>query len=96
MHHSATPARLRIFLQAFGACRIADDMDLVPDREWSTHFPLSLRRSEPAYSPLIGIVVPFAAGVLGSVTVSSPFLNVAMTFPASTPTGSRTPRVNAP
>ena len=48
------------------------------------------------YSLLIGIVAPFAAGVLGSVTVSSPFLNVAETLLPSTATGSRTPRVNAP
>jgi hypothetical protein len=60
---------------------------------------LHLRRrsgSEARYSPLIGIVAPFAPGVLGSVTVRSPFLNAAETLLASTPTGSRTPRVNTP
>ena len=53
-------------------------------------------RRDARYSLLIGIVVPFAAGVLGSVTISSPFLNVAVTLLPSTATGSRTPRVNAP
>jgi uncharacterized membrane protein YfcA len=49
-----------------------------------------------AYSPLIGIVVPFAAGVFGIVTVSSPFLNAAEARLASTPTGSRALRVKTP
>src|SRR5678815_575671 len=48
------------------------------------------------YSALIGMGVPFAAGVLGIVTVSRPFLKVAVTLLASTPTGRRTLRVNAP
>src|SRR5574342_292078 len=48
------------------------------------------------YSALIWIVVPLAAGVLGRVTVSSPFLNVALTLVPSTATGRRTLRVKAP
>ena len=42
------------------------------------------------------MVVPFAATVFGIVTVSSPFLNAAVTLLESTPTGSRTLRVNEP
>jgi hypothetical protein len=48
------------------------------------------------YSALIGIVVPLAAGVLGRVTVSSPFLKAALTLLPSTATGRRTLRVKAP
>jgi hypothetical protein len=47
-------------------------------------------------SALIGMVVPLAAGVLGSVTVSSPFLKAAVTLLPSTPTGSRTLRAKLP
>ncbi len=64
------------------------------------------RRSRPRRAPtprftlhaslLIGIVVPFAAGVFGSVTVSSPFLKVAFTFSPSTGTGRRMLRANEP
>jgi hypothetical protein len=50
----------------------------------------------PDHMALMGIVVPLAAGVLGSVTVRSPFLNAAVTLLPSTPTGSRTLRVKAP
>lgn len=48
------------------------------------------------YSALMGIVVPFAAGALGSVTVSSPFLKAAVTLDPSTVAGRRTVRANAP
>ena len=48
------------------------------------------------YSSLIGMVVPFAEGVLGSLTVSRPFLKVAFTFSASTDTGSLMLRAKAP
>src|SRR5438552_2990325 len=48
------------------------------------------------YSALIGIVDPLAAGVFGSVIVSTPFLNAAVTFPLWIATGSLTARVNAP
>src|SRR5262247_39514 len=47
-------------------------------------------------SALTGMVVPLAAVVLGSVTVSSPFLKLAVTRLPSTPTGSRTLRAKLP
>jgi hypothetical protein len=49
-----------------------------------------------SYSAFTGIIVPFEAGVFGSVTTSSPFLNVAVTLLPSTAIGSRTLRRNAP
>src|SRR5574341_478269 len=60
--------------------------DLVP-----AHDPLP-----GLYSAFTGIGVPFAAGVLGSLTVSTPSLNVAFTFSVSTPTGRAIVRANAP
>jgi len=47
-------------------------------------------------SALMGMVVPLDAVVLGSVTVSSPFLKLAVTRLPSTPTGSRTLRAKLP
>lgn len=58
--------------------------------------PSLLGTRPPDHTALMGIVVPLAAGVLGSVTVRSPFLNAAVTLLPSTPTGSRTLRVKAP
>ena len=55
------------------------------------------RRQLPrSYSVLIGIIVPLAAEVFGKVTVSSPFLNAAVTLLGSTATGSRILRRNSP
>lgn len=54
------------------------------------------RRDVGRYSAFTGIIVPFAAGVFGSVTTSTPFLNVAVTLLPSTAMGSRTLRRNAP
>src|SRR5262245_45661361 len=54
------------------------------------------RRDVGRYSAFTGIVVPFAAGVFGSVTMSTPFLNVAVTLLPSTAIGSRTVCRNAP
>ena len=54
------------------------------------------RRDVGLYSAFTGIVVPFEAGVFGSVTTSTPFLNVAVTLLPSTAIGSRTLRRNAP
>ena len=54
------------------------------------------RRDVGLYSAFTGIIVPFAAGVFGSVTTSTPFLNVAVTLLPSTAIGSRTLRRNAP
>jgi len=48
------------------------------------------------YSALMGMVVPLAATVLGSITVSSPLLKLAVTRLPSTPTGSRTLRAKLP
>lgn len=48
------------------------------------------------FSSLTGMNVPLAAGVFGSVTTSTPFLNVAVTLLPSTAIGSRTLRRNAP
>lgn len=47
-------------------------------------------------SALIGMMAPLAAGVLGSVIVSSPFLNDAVTLLPSTATGRRTLRAKLP
>jgi hypothetical protein len=54
------------------------------------------RRDVGLYSAFTGIIVPFAAGAFGSVTTSTPFLNVAVTLLPSTAIGSRTLRRNAP
>ena len=54
------------------------------------------RRDVGLYSAFTGIIVPFEAGVFGSVTTSTPFLNVAVTLLASTAIGSLTLRKNAP
>src|SRR5215470_3748759 len=54
------------------------------------------RRDVDLYSAFTGIIVPFEAGVFGSVTTSNPFLNVAATLLPSTAIGSRTLRRNAP
>ena len=54
------------------------------------------RGRERVYSALTGMVVPLTAMVLGKVTVSSPFLKVAVTLPPSMPTGSQTVRANRP
>lgn len=43
-----------------------------------------------------GMVVPLASGALGSVMVTTPSLNAAVTLPVSTAAGSRIERTNAP
>src|SRR3990172_2860422 len=48
----------------------------------AAHNPL--RRSTRGYSAFTGIVVPFAVGAFGSVTVRTPCLKVALTFAPST------------
>ena len=59
---------------------------LDPDRGLDRD-PLETTAMPGRYSALIGIVVPLAAGVLGSVIVSSPFLKDAVTLLPSTATG---------
>jgi hypothetical protein len=56
----------------------------------TTHGPWS------AYAALIGMVVPLAAGVLGSVTVSTPSLKLAITLLPSTALGRRIARTKLP
>ena len=70
---------------------------LLSDRtEAAGEASLPPRRDVGLYSAFTGIVVPFEAGVFGSVTTSTPFLNVAVTLLPSTAIGSRTLRRKAP
>ena len=55
--------------------------------------PASRGVGQPAFT---GMVVPLASGALGSVIVTTPSLNIAVTLPASTAAGMRIERTKAP